>query len=243
MKKSILTMSVLALMVVMSIGAKAQQGKWAGLVKYKITWSGNVQQGMPTEWEVKVYNNLAKQIDLSLMGLSKSIYNSDNNTIISCFDFSTLPDEGPTEGMSGKWYIKKKISDEDMKKMNEGTTYTYTGNTKEIAGLQCQEVKVTFKQEDGEEKSETIFVTKEIGPKTDLMNYPGLDAFVMEYPMTVSQDLSAVFTVSELLKGKVKDVDLMLESGYEEVSEEDLTEMLRVIFSAFGGGAADEEDM
>lgn len=32
----------------------------------------------------------------------------------------------------------------------------------------------------------------------------------------------------------------MLESGYEEISQEDLSDMLRVLF---GGGGEDEEDM
>ena len=69
--------------------------------------------------------------------------------------------------------------------------------------------------------------------------YPGLDAFLMEYPMQFSAELTATFTVSELLKGKVKDVDLMIESGYEEISEEDFTEMMKVLF----GGGASEDDM
>lgn len=240
MKKLVLSIGVLALIVMAGFSAMAQQGKWAGLVKYKLTWTGNVPQGVPEEWEVKVFENLAGQVDLSTMGLGKSIANANNNVVMTLFDFSMIPDEGPYEGMSGKWYVKSKITEEKLKEMLKDTKYEYTGKKKEIAGLQCEEVLAIFKDAEGEEVKETIYVTKEIGPKMDLTTYPGLDAFPMEYPLKFSDALSVTFTASELLKGKVKDTDLMLESGYEEISEEDLGDMLRVLF---GGGGEDEEDM
>ena len=242
MKKLVFSLGVMALILVSGFSALAQQGKWAGLVKYKLTWTGNVQPNMPTEWEVKVYNNLVGQVDLSTLGLGRSIANSDNNVIMTLFDFSMLPDEGPYEGMSGKWYVKTKITDEKLKEMTKDTKYEYTGNKKEIAGIKCEEVIAVFKDADGAEVKETIYVTKELGPKLDLVTYPGLDAFPMEYPLKFSDELSVTFTASELLKGKVKELDLMLETGYEEISGEDLNDMLKVLF---GGGedGEDEDDM
>ena len=116
MKKLVLSIGVLALIVMAGFSAMAQQGKWAGLVKYKLTWTGNVPQGVPEEWEVKVFENLAGQVDLSTMGLGKSIANANNNVVMTLFDFSMIPDEGPYEGMSGKWYVKSKITEEKLKK-------------------------------------------------------------------------------------------------------------------------------
>lgn len=240
MKKFFLGVGLLALTIMAGFSASAQQGKWAGLVKYSLTWTGNVPQGVPTEWQVKVFENQLSHGDMLTFGqLGKVIINAGNKTVISTYDFSMLPDEGPTEGMSGKWYVRQKISDENIQKALEQTKYEYTGKTKEIAGINCQEVKVVYKDFEGEEKSETIFVTKELGPVMNYEQYPGLDAFLMEYPMQFSAELTATFTVSELLKGKVKDVDLMIESGYEEISEEDFVEMMKVLF----GGGASEDDM
>lgn len=243
MKRFIFSVGIMTLMALISFTANAQQGKWAGLVKYKIEWKGNVPQGLPTNWDVKVYENIISKPDMLTFGqLGSVIVNSDNKTQTSTFDFSMLPDEGPTEGMSGKWFVRVKMTDEDLKKVTDKIKYEYTGNTKEIAGLTCQEVKVTSKDEEGEEQSELIYVTKELGPTVDLNLYPGLDAFPMEYPVEFSAELSAIFTVSDLQKGKVKDVDVMVDSGYEEISQEDFSEMMNVLFGT-GGEGGDEDDM
>ncbi|GEM_PF-1243303 len=242
MKRFIFSVSVMVIVLLTSLAAIAQQGKWAGLVKYKMEWKGNVPQNMPTDWEVKVFENTLSHADLATFGqLGKVIVNANNKTITYTFDFSLLPDEGPTEGMSGKWYVRNKIDDEKLQKVLEKIKYEYTGNTKEIAGLTCQEVKCTAKDEEGVETSEIIYVTKELGPVTDLEYYPGLDAFPMEYLYEVSSDLSATFTVVDLQKGKVKDVDVMIDSGYEEISQEDFSEMMKVLFGT--GGEGDENDM
>ncbi|MCF0210916.1 MAG: hypothetical protein HUK18_06380 [Bacteroidales bacterium] len=240
MKKIFLGIGLLAITMMAGFTANAQQGKWAGLVKYELKWSGNVPQGVPTEWQVKVFENQLSHGDMLTFGqLGKVIINAANKTVTSTYDFSMLPDEGPTEGMSGKWYVRSKINDEDLSKALEKIKYEYTGNTKEIAGVKCQEVKVTSKDEEGTETTETIYVTKELGPSMNFDLYPGLDAFPMEYTMQFSPELSATYTVVDLQKGKVKNVDMMLESGFEEISEEDFGEMMKVLF----GGGASEEDM
>jgi hypothetical protein len=232
MKKIIASLALCATLFI-GFNAYCQQGKWAGLVKYKMTWTGNVPQQVPQEWQTKIYNNLEGNIDLSTLGLGKTIANSDNNTVLSLFDFSQIP----MDGITGKWFVKSKMKDEDLK----SGKYEYTGKTKVIAGKTCQEVKVTFKDnETGTESHETIYVTKELGPKINLTEYPGLDAFPMEYPIKLSEELSVTLTASELLEGKVKEEDLLLETGYEEISKEDLNDMLKKLFSAGGEGGSDD---
>ncbi|MDO5760046.1 MAG: hypothetical protein Q4Q06_03370 [Bacteroidota bacterium] len=243
MKRFIFSLGVLTLMIMGSLSSYAQQGKWAGLVKYKIEWKGNVPQGLPTNWDVKVFENTVSHVDMLTFGqLGNVIINGNNKTVTSTYDFSMLPDEGVTEGMSGKWFVRSKIDGEKLQEVASKIKYEYTGNSKEIAGINCQEVKVISKDEEGAETSELIYVTKELGPTMDLENYPGLDAFPMEYPVEFSAELSATFTVSELQKGKVKDVDVMVDSGYEEISEEDFSDMIRVLFGG-GGAEGDEDDM
>ena len=211
------------------------------MVKYKLTWNGNVPQGVPADYSTKVYKNIEGTdfgTYLSLGGLMKSINNSSTGVSTYRIDFSMLPDEGIYEGMSGKWYFKDK---RDLAKMAEKTTYEYTGKTKEIAGVNCQEVKVVFKDEDGDhDKTEIIYVTKELGPKTNMTYYPGLEAFPMEFPIELTKELSVVISVSELQKGKVKAEDLLLESGYEEIAKEDFEEWIGRLQKAQGGGADDD---
>ncbi|MBO6117271.1 MAG: hypothetical protein J6P44_01870 [Bacteroidales bacterium] len=246
MKKTFATIALCAFALVFGVNAMAQQGSWAGKVKYKLTWKGNVPQGVPEEWEAKIFKNLESTdftTYISLGGLMKSISNSDNSTVTVMIDFSMLPDEGVYEGMSGKWYFREKV---DLSKVTEKIKYEYTGNTKEIAGIQCSEVKVSAKSsEDGKEESELIWVTKELGPKTSMTYYPGLDAFPMEFPIDLSPELSVVFSVQECLKGKVSQADLMLESGYEEIAKEDFQEWMQKLQGAAqqGGQGDDDDDM
>lgn len=237
MKKFFATIGLCIFTLILSLNAYAQQGEWAGIVKYKLTWTGNVPQGVPEEWQTKVYKNLEGGYDFNmLMFGAKYIANSDSKNFMILFDFSSIP----LEGVQGKWYIKEKISDDDMKKAK----YEYTGKTKQIAGLECQEVKCTFKEKDenGETtREEIVYVTKEIGPKVDVYGYPGLDAFPMEYPIKVTNEINVNLTASELLKGKVKEEDLLLETGYEEITEEDFQDMMETIKQAYGGGGDDDD--
>ncbi|MBR1775379.1 MAG: hypothetical protein IJ759_07660 [Bacteroidales bacterium] len=243
MKKIAKTIALCAFALFFGMNVMAQQGDWAGQVKYKLTWQGNVPQGVPTEWTSKVYKNL-ESTDfinyISLNGFLKTINNSNNNMVTYMVDFSMFPDEGPTEGMSGKWYFKDKV---DLAKIAEKIKYEYTGNTKEIAGVKCQEVKVIPLGSDAkEEDSELIWVTKEVGPKVCMTYYPGLDAFPMEFPMQFSSELSITFTVTELQKGKASQADLMLETGYEEISKEDFQEWMQKLQGAAQEGAAEDDD-
>ena len=72
MKKIIASLALCATLFI-GFNAYCQQGKWAGLVKYKMTWTGNVPQQVPQEWQTKIYNNLEGNIDLSTLGLGKTI--------------------------------------------------------------------------------------------------------------------------------------------------------------------------
>ncbi len=241
MKSIIRTITCCAFALLFCATTMAQQGEWAGLVKYKLTWTGNVPQGVPTTFEAKIFKNLESTDFTTLLsfgGLVKSITNANNNTISLMMDLSMLPDEGATEGMSGKWYCKDKINLEEMKGK---ISYEYTGETKEIAGLKCQQVKVISKDNDGKEESELIYVTKELGPKVCQTYYPGLDAFPMEFPMELGE-MSVTLQVTEALKGKASQMDLMVESGYEELPQEDFIDIVKRLFGAMGQGGEDGGD-
>lgn len=237
MKKTLAIVGMCLFALMLSWNANAQQGSWAGLVKYKLTWSGNVPQGVPQEWETKVYKELEGGYDWSFLMLGgRYIANSQTKNVMLLLDFSQIP----LDGIQGKWFIKNKMTEQDLKE----ATYEYTGQKKEIAGLSCEQVKCTFisKNDDGDTtRTELIYVTKEIGPKVNMYAYPGLDAFPMEYPIQLGEDLSVTLTASELLKNKVKEEDLMLETGYEEITTEDLQDMMQQLMKAMGGG--DEDDM
>ena len=74
----------------------------------------------------------------------------------------------------------------------------------------------------------------------DLMYYPGLKAMPFEYKIELSEDIACIFKVVELIDGKVKNAEMILESGYEELTQEEFMEKLQ---SAMGGAEGSEESL
>lgn len=215
----------------------AQQGKWAGTVKYQLSWTGEIPEGaqLPTEWETKVFENKTKTMSFSwamMLGLpATELTDAAKKTITYTFDFSMIP----VDELNGKWFIKKKITDADFAEIS----YKETGNTKEMAGKKVKEIICTSKDKDGADVTETIWACDEIGPMMDLMYYPGLKAMPFEFKIDLNDKISCQFTVSGLTEGKVKNTELIMEAGYDELTEEEFLEKLK---SVSGGEESGDED-
>ena len=215
----------------------AQQGKWAGTVKYQLSWTGEIPKGvqLPTEWETKVFENKTKTMSFSwamMSGLpATELTDAAKKTITYTFDFSMIP----VDELNGKWFIKKKITDADFAEIS----YKETGNTKEMAGKKVKEIICTSKDKDGADVTETIWACDEIGPMMDLMYYPSLKAMPFEFKIDLDDKISCQFTVSELTEGKVKNTELIMEAGYDELTEDEFLEKLK---SVSGGEESGDED-
>ena len=215
----------------------AQQGKWAGTVKYQLSWTGEIPEGaqLPTEWETKVFENKTKTMSFSwamMLGLpATELTDAAKKTITYTFDFSMIP----VDELNGKWFIKKKITDADFAEIS----YKETGNTKEMAGKKVKEIICTSKDKDGADVTETIWACDEIGPMMDLMYYPGLKAMPFEFKIDLDDKISCQFTVSGLTEGKVKNTELIMEAGYDELTEDEFLEKLK---SVSGGEGSEDED-
>ncbi len=215
----------------------AQQGKWAGTVKYQLSWTGDIPEGaqLPTEWETKVFENKTKTMSFTwamMLGLpATELTDAVKKTITYTFDLSMIP----IDELNGKWFIRKKIADADFADIS----YKETGNTKEIAGKKVKEIICTSKDKDGADVTETIWACDEIGPMTDLMYCPGLKAMPFEFSIDLNDKISCQFKVSELIEGKVKNTELIMEAGYEELTEEEFLEKLKSVSGEEGSGDED----
>lgn len=229
MKKTISAFFIMVVVSLFGFQSFAQQGQFRGIVKYALTWEGEVPQGAPTSFEMKVYDN--KTIFDDMFAGCKIITNAENKTTYSMFDFSQVP----VEGVTGKWYIKSKLEDKDFANI----TYEPTSETKEIAGRKVKKVNVTMKSDDGKEEKEVIWVSEDFGPTMDLRSYPGLKAMAFEFPVDL-QKFKVNFKVSEIIEGKVKEADMLLPVGFEEVTAEEFKEIINILMEAMGGGASDD---
>ncbi len=188
---------------------------------------------MPSEWEMKVYENKTKSASFmwAMSGLpATELTDAAKKTVTYTFDFSMIP----MEELNGKWYIRNKIEEKDLTEIS----YTETGNTKEIAGKKVKELTVSYKDSEGVDKTETIWACDEMGPVMDMVNYPGLKAMPFVYTMDFGPEagIACTFTVSELIEGKVKNTDMLMEAGYDELTQDEFMEKLQ---SAMGGAAGE----
>lgn len=229
MKKVITSFCLVLALSVMTMTLFAQQGKFRGTVKYTMKWEGDVPQGASTEFSIKVFDQ-QESFTFSMPTLT----NAESRTAYALIDFSQVP----LEGVTGKWYIKSKIKDEDLKNV----TYEVTNETKTIAGKTCKKVNVTFKEDDGTEKKESIWMCDAMGPKEDLNFYPGLKGMPFEFPIE-AEKYKITFTVSEIVEGKVSEADMLLPTGYEEITTDDFKEMMTEIQKAYGKGGGSDDDI
>lgn len=227
MKKLFVTIALVLTIGLYCSQVYAQQGKFKGIVKYTLTWEGEaVPPGAPTTLEIKVFENQTAFDDI--FSGSKVITNSTTGISYSMFDFSQVP----VEGVTGKWYIKDKLEPKDL----ENNTYKISSETKEIAGKKVKKVDVSFKSEDGTEKNEVIWICDEMGPEQDLRFYPGLKGMPFEFTVDVEK-YKINFKVSEIIEGgKVEKADMLLPTGFEEVTIEEFQEIIATLMEAFGGG-------
>lgn len=233
MKKLIVSICLVLTIGLFSSQMFAQQGKFKGIVKYALTWEGEVPQGAPTTYEMKVYEQQTAFLDLFLN--VNVITNATTGSYYTLFDFSQIP----IEGVTGKWYIKSTVEPKDL----ENTTYDITNETKEIAGKTVKKVNVTFKEKDGTEKKEVIWMSDQFGPSQDLRFYPGLKGMPFEFPVEIEK-YKINFKVSEIIEGgKVEKADMLLPTGYEEVTMEEFQEIIKILNEATGGGKGSEGEI
>lgn len=233
MKKLIVSICLVLTIGLFSSQMFAQQGKFKGIVKYTLTWEGEVPQGAPTTFEMKIFEEQSAFDDM--FSGSKVITNASTGTSYSMFDFSQIP----VEGVTGKWYVKSKLEPKDY----ENSTYDITNETKEIAGKTVKKVNVTFKEKDGTEKKEVMWMCDQFGPSVDLRFYPNLKGMPFEFPVEMGK-YKINYKVSEIVEGaKVEKADMLLPTGFEEVTVEEFQEIIKILMEAMGGGKDSEGEI
>ncbi|MDR0970794.1 MAG: hypothetical protein LBM25_00205 [Bacteroidales bacterium] len=216
--------------VLFTSNAYCQKGNFKGIIKYSISWEGSVGPNAPTTWEMKVYDEQTSFTDM-FAGFPM-LTNAKNNTTYMLVDFSQVP----VEGVTGKWFVKSKMTEEDFSKI----TYTILPDTKLLAGKTVKKVHCVVKKDDGTEDEEDIWMCDEIGPTKDVHYYPGLKGMPFEFYLE-QDEIKATFTATEIIPGgKVEEVDMLVPSGYEEVSEDEFMEifstLMEYIQELTGGG-------
>lgn len=234
MKRTIRLFAIIALMIC-TVGTFAQK-PFAGTITFENTAEGCSDPNIAAQLAEQVveYTVMGNNYRLDMsVGIDVSIIsNGTNKTVTTLFNIPGY----------GKYY--RQLTAEDIQKEQNTSKYdySYTDESKTIAGYNCKKVivKVTDLETD-EEQTVTLWVTNELGLGDDInfAEHPGLKGYPLctEAKTEINgEDVTIVTTATKITPNKkVKPTNFMLPSDAKDFSEapEELKAML--------GGAGEEE--
>lgn len=216
--KSFLVLS--AIVIAWSSNVNAQAKPFKGIITYGIAYSGNIDAAtaaqQPKLMTVSLLDNKAK-MSLPLGPITLDVItDGEKKETITLIDM-----------MGEKKYFKSTTTEIDEETNKNGApVIRYLEETKTIAGYVCKKAEYVTKDEDGNETVTTVYYNEELGGEA--LNYGGsfngLKGFPMEYIINQGEIITT-FTVSEVVKGKVKATDFLIPTDYVELTKEEKDQM------------------
>lgn len=222
--KRIVTIAALAVLVLSGTALNAQN-KFKGIVKYSITSTGSVAVEIPAERstsELKVYE------DKVMQGTSLQ----EGRTTFQFIDLSQLLGYLGSQGVEltsytgdGKIFLRHAYTQLEIDSLTipctEGFYIEYIADqTKSVAGYNAKLARIHIFGENGEDSPVDMWYTDEIGPEVNFLAN-GVKGVPLEYTQELGDGKAITMTATEVVKGKVKDVDFLMPAGYKEMTVED----------------------
>lgn len=230
--KKILTIAAFA---VLSMGCLMAQNTFRGTITYSVTSTGETAFQVPEQMataEIKVYDD--KVLTSSMVFTNSPMINSvlvDGHKQFMCWDLSMIfmylsqNDVELDYKGSSKILAKTEMSQQDIDSLTipctEGMYIEYVdGETKTIAGVTAKKAIIHVFGEEGDDHPVVIWYSDEMGPDVNLL-FNGIKGIGLEYSTDLGEGRQLTLTATEVKKGKVKEVDMLLPSGYETISDDD----------------------
>ena len=234
MKKIVCAAAVLLL----TVGALSAQNNFRGIVKYKIASTGKVAITIKPEQstaEIKVYDNqiLSGQTVQTGFKLAQA---ADFSPYISYLAANDI--ELETYTGDGKFLIRDEISKE---KLDSGYIvdkepghyyYENVDETQEMLGFTANKLIMHRYDEEGNDNPAICWYTTQIGPEYCLV-LGAIKGFPLVYTEELGEGRAITYTATEIVKGKVKETDMLLPAGYKDASGEEFETFQRELKEAF----------
>ena len=234
MKKIVCAAAVLLL----TVGALSAQNNFRGIVKYKIASTGKVAITIKPEQstaEIKVYDNqiLSGQTVQTGFKLAQA---ADFSPYISYLAANDI--ELETYTGDGKFLIRDEISKE---KLDSGYIvdkepghyyYENVDETQEMLGFTAHKLIMHRYDEEGNDNPAICWYTTQIGPEYCLV-LGAIKGFPLVYTEELGEGRAITYTATEIVKGKVKETDMLLPAGYKDASGEEFETFQRELKEAF----------
>ena len=225
----------IAAIAVMSLGSLMAQNTFKGVITYSVKSTGETAFQIPDQMataEIKVYDD--KVLTSSMVFTNSPMINSvlvDGHKQFMCWDLSMIfmylsqNDVELDYKGSSKILAKTEMSQQDIDSLTipctEGMYIEYVdGETKTIAGVTAKKAIIHVFGEEGDDHPVVIWYSDEMGPDVNLL-FNGIKGIGLEYSTDLGEGRQLTLTATEVKKGKVKEVDMLLPSGYETISDEE----------------------
>lgn len=229
--------------IVLTVGGLMAQNSFKGIVKYKVESTGQVAMQIPEEAskaEIKVDGNNMYTVSDIFTGQSDAVL-VQNLKSTQCINFSQLLGYLRSQGSEftyegeGKLMISSEAKPSDFDSLEIKDTepghfyYEYVaGETKQIAGFTAKKMIRHAFDDEGEDHPAEMWYSDEIGPQINVL-FGGIKGMPLQVTMDAGEGRALTYTATEIVKGKVKDVDFLLPYGYETLGEEELSTLMQEI--------------
>ncbi len=231
-----------AAMAVLSISGLLAQNNFRGTIIYTVKSTGEEEFKVPDEIataEIKVFDDKVKtssklftnQLTDNILVEGRKSYMCMDLSMIMMY-LSSMDVELDYKG-SSKILVKSELTQSQIDSLTIPVTEGYyidysSSETKTVAGYKAKKAIFHIFNEDGEDKPMTFWYTDEMGPAVNPI-FNGLKGIALEYTIDLGEGKQLTLTATEIKSGKVKSVDMLLPSGYEELSEEEFSNLFKQI--------------
>lgn len=229
-----MTVAALAVVMIASLSVNAQN-KFKGIVKYTVSSTGEVAVQIPEQAataEIKVMGDML--YTSSALFTNSPMVNSiiqRGNTTTTYQDLTMLLAYLASENVSltsysgdGKIFVRQTYTQEQIDSITIPVTEGYyieyvAGQSQKIAGYNASLARIHMFDEEGADHTLDIWYTDEMGPAVNfLLN--GVKGMPLQFTQDMGEGRAITVTATEVVKGKVKDVDFLAPSGYKEMDSE-----------------------
>lgn len=229
---------VAALVMLLSVGALSAQNTFRGIIKYKVESSGKNAFTIPAEQSMKEVKVLDNKISdgTSIQTDFKVVQAIDFSPYIMYLGSQDIELESYTG--DGKFLIRGESSKEELDSLyiedKEPGHFYYemVDETQNILGFTAKKLIMHRYDAEGTDFPQICWYTTEIGPE-----YCIVFGTMKGFPLVISQDLgedkAITLTAVEVVKGKVKEVDMLPPAGYKEATEEEFKAFQSELKDAF----------
>lgn len=234
--KKLLTLAAVALISLSTLTVNAQN-KFKGIVKYKVESTGQTAFQVPEEMataQIKVLENKVYATNGIFSGNADNIL-VDGMKTVSCLNLGQILGYLRSNGSEftyqgdGKIKVVREFTQSDVDSLTipveEGFYIEYVaGETKNIAGVTAKKAILHVFTDEGD-KPLTMWYDETMGPQPNFL-FNGINGVPLQYTQELGEGREITITCTEIVKGKVKDVDFLMPSGYEQLSQEDLNVLM-----------------